>query len=461
MTLAETDIERQVALAMALPDDPPETAGIVEVEAEAPAAPGCAQVLLVTQTPAIRDALSAEMAQDDTVQGQTRPGPLSAALPELAGAPGNIDVLVFELDRELEADLAALRALTETPGPQLIAVSATPLCETRKQVLENAGVQEVLSLTLTAQSGARDVQKLPEPAETIPAETIPPETIPAARDLPPPNAPQGKPIRLPQSGPLNALAAAQPVRSDITVVLRARGGAGATTIAVNLAVTEAEHVAPGSIALVDLDLQNGAMALSRDMPDCTDTSEQGKGETDVDDDFLARAMVRHHSGVDVLTAPDVFAPLTALQPGRIAQLLDALQARYDHVVLDMPQSVLDWIEPVLDRAARVLLVSDMSLPSIKRTRRLVDIIGENRTALPIRVVINLDRKSTFPSATQAEIAELIGAPLAHWIPVDPRAARRVGNGTRAAPPLADAKPSATGKAFGALVKAISPRQKKG
>lgn len=60
---------------------------------------------------------------------------------------------------------------------------------------------------------------------------------------------------------------------------------------------------------------------------------------------------------------------------------------YDHIVRDMPQGVAERFRPALIHVARVVLVNDTSLPSVKRTHRLIDLIRAEHMTLPVEVVI--------------------------------------------------------------------------
>ena len=184
-----------------------------------------------------------------------------------------------------------------------------------------------------------------------------------------------------------------------------------------------------------------------------------KGETTADAAFLDQAMQTHSSGLDVLTAPDVFAPLTAVTAQDIGALLDLLSERYDNIVLDMPQAIVDWQEPVLARAGRVLVVTDMSVPSIKRTRRLIDLITEEHMTLPVETVVNFEKRPRFASQTHKEAARLIGRPLSHWIPQDTRAARRATD--MGVPLQIGSKRSGAAKAIGSLAQSVLDTRRKG
>ncbi|SFE11188.1 Flp pilus assembly protein, ATPase CpaE [Sulfitobacter brevis] len=315
-------------------------------------------------------------------------------------------------------------------------------------------------LAETSEAVEAEAPALSKPAK-LPMPKPTPPLAPAAMGIPAPAATPRTPRPHHEQGPAPLSAATRPASAggDITVLLRARGGAGATTLAVNLAVAQAKRSGEGKTALVDLDIQNGAVALLLDLPDSAEATRFLRGETATDGTFLDTAMVRHSSGVDVLTAPDVFGPLTSIRPEMVASLIDALKARYDHVILDMPQAVVDWMEPVLSKASRLLVVSDMSLLAIRRTRRLIDLIAEEHMTLPLHVVMNFQKKPVLSSAAQKEATQLIGRPLSYWIPADPKAARRASD--TGAPMVLQSKRAAASKAISALGKVIFANKTKG
>ena len=374
MTLAHNDIERQVA------------------EAVSPGTPRQSQVTVIALSDHVTNALGAEMLSDRSVAGRILRGTLGDIAHDGTFGLDGIDVIVFEM-ADLHGDLDALAALSQRDtAPHLIAVTTATLPSDTRQAYLDAGVQEVLGL------------KAPQPQPAV-------QPAPAA-----PQRPKASPA--PRQKPVSSTG------GDVTIMLRARGGAGASTLAVNLAVATAKTARQGKTALIDLDLQNGAIALMLDLPDSTQATDMLKGNVAPDAAFLDEAMQAHPSGIDVLTAPDVFAPLTAMRSAMMVELIAALKARYDHIIIDMPQALVEWMSIAMEQASRVVIVSDMSLPSIKRTRRLIDLIAEEHMTLPIKVVMNFEKKPVFSSQAQKEAARLIGRPLLYWIPADPRAARR-------------------------------------
>ncbi|WP_138935019.1 AAA family ATPase [Roseovarius arcticus] len=390
---------------------------------------GLTQVMIIARSQALLDMLSQEMASDANVQGKT----LRADFHHVVNSDRQnwdlINYLVFEVSQDMEADLNAVRKLRGAHGNtlQFIAVSAGPMTDAVKTQYASAGIVEVL--VLDAACADSDVVPVTEP-------------VPSQQEIAAPVA-EGAP----DAG------------GDVTVVLRARGGAGATTVAVNLAIDLAVTSGSGRIALVDLDLQNGSIGLALDLPDSAEMTALIQADMPQIATFLDRAMVRHSSGVDVLTAPNIFAPLSAMTPDMVTSLIRELKVRYDHIILDLSQAVVDWTSPVLADATRALIVSDMSVPSVIRVRRLIDLISEEHMTLPIRTIINFEKRPKMPSQVHKEAARLIGRPLEHWIPNDPRAARRAVD--MGVPLRLGAKRSGASKAISALGKSLFTQPKKG
>ncbi|WP_417208461.1 AAA family ATPase [Antarctobacter sp.] len=410
MSIAQIEIEHQVA-----------QAAVPEV--------GQAQILIIARSTALLTDLSSKMASDSNVQGHT----VCADFVDVVTSGGQnwdlLDFVVFEIGNDPEAELNALRKLKCANPERLrfVAVSTSPVCDDAKNRYVDAGVAEVLELKAAA----------PTPDMTTTSDPTP--------------TPSEEGASLPNS--------ARDGDGDVTVVLRARGGAGATTVAVNLAIDLAARGQPGKVALVDLDLQNGSIGLALDLPDSSEATAFIRAGKPAEPDYVTRAMQRHKSGVDVLTAPDILAPLSAMSSEMVSTLIQALKARYDHVILDLPQAVLDWTDAVLDEAARALIVTDMTVPSVRRTRRLMDLIGEDHMTLPIRTVINFEKRPLVPSQAHKEAAHLIGRTLDHWIPDDPRAARRAID--MGVPMRLGAKRSRASKAISALTQSVFVKSKKG
>jgi len=241
-------------------------------------------------------------------------------------------------------------------------------------------------------------------------------------------------------------------------VAQTRGGIGASTFVLNLATLLAQppkrtraNKSPEAprVAVVDLDLQNGTLGASIDIIAQPALGEMLRNGSLADGDFLKEALVTHKAGFDVLAAPADYVPLDAMKVEMMATLLDELRMAYDFVVLDMPRAMVDWLEPVLARADQMFLLSDTAVHSVRQARRMIDFYREEHVALPVDVLVSLERKSfgTNPAIKEAE--KFLEQKLLHWLPRDDSAAQAAVNRGE---PLLFAKPrSAIAKSLAKLI----------
>jgi pilus assembly protein CpaE len=147
---------------------------------------------------------------------------------------------------------------------------------------------------------------------------------------------------------------------EIIAVLKAGGGVGATSIAVQAAAMAAHRGT--KVCLVDLDLQFGAASVYLDLPDATtvaDCMSAGTGLSDID---FGALLAKHRSGLSLLAAPRQVTPLEALAPPQTEALLSALQARFDLVIVDLPAVWTAWTNRALQMANRIVVVTQLSVP---------------------------------------------------------------------------------------------------
>ncbi|MFN3938324.1 MAG: CpaE family protein [Gemmobacter sp.] len=238
-------------------------------------------------------------------------------------------------------------------------------------------------------------------------------------------------------------------------VTRARGGMGATTVAVNLAeafLGKTGILRPQptrDVVIVDLDFQFGNVATFLDSDDRGAMLKLALADAARHPEVIDSMPSAHASGLRVLPAPAEAAPLDVMTPAAVASLIDALLDRNAIVVVDLPRVLVDWIDPVLSRAAALVMVTDTSVPSIRHARRIIDVMTEEHPGLPVEIVVNRETRPFIGQRRHmSEAAEALRHPLSHWLPDDPRAARAAID--RGAPLSEVAPRSALTKAIGKL-----------
>jgi len=218
--------------------------------------------------------------------------------------------------------------------------------------------------------------------------------------------------------PEAAPAAARPAR--VIAVIGARGGVGATSLAVSTA-WELAHAHQQRTVLLDLDLQFGAAALSLDL-------EPGRGLRDIlanperiDALLVASAMTRVGDRLRVLGAEEPLEDEIAVGPEGLRALLDALSETCDAVVIDTPRRGDALAREVLLRADSVVVVTDLTLPAMRDAQRVARLARSLRGGREVLVVGNRVG-GVAGEIPQAEFVRGLGCPLDLLAPMDGKAA---------------------------------------
>ena len=221
-----------------------------------------------------------------------------------------------------------------------------------------------------------------------------------------------------------------PPDSRLILVAKSRGGVGATSVAVNLALELQKTrrlFGPSRVrrvALVDFDVQFGNAGSFLDLEDRGGMLELLRLRDEPDAQAVRNALLTHPSGLKVLAAPRRAIPLEALDIARVDAILAALMSEYDYVVADLPPALVPWLEPLITRASRLLLVSDLSVPSVSCTRRVLDLMREDNPDIVTDIVVSREKKPMILRRVHREAALAIGLPLAHWLPDEPKLSRQ-------------------------------------
>jgi pilus assembly protein CpaE len=180
-------------------------------------------------------------------------------------------------------------------------------------------------------------------------------------------------------------------RGAVLTFMRASGGMGATTLAINTAhvLTQTTGGDARRVCLLDLDPQFGSAALCLDLAYGHGIVDIVRSPARLDGELLRGAMLQHRSGLHVLTAPNIPMPLEALHPEVVAQIIDVAQREFDYVIIDLPRALTNWTEVVFTASAMLALVVQLTVPALRQARRLIDMLqDEGHYALPLALILN-------------------------------------------------------------------------
>ena len=201
----------------------------------------------------------------------------------------------------------------------------------------------------------------------------------------------------------------------LVCVIGARGGAGASSIAVNTAWIIAEEQGRRT-ALVDLDLYFGTLALSLDLEPGRGFREALENPSRIDGLFVERAMVRATEKLFVLAAEERLENPFAFDPAALDLLLAKLRRNFECVVVDLPRTAASSQGAVIGLADAVAVVSDPSLAGMRDALRLADFA---RTAAPdalVEVVLNQLGGEKAGALSLNDFERCAGIKVGHAIP---------------------------------------------
>ena len=150
------------------------------------------------------------------------------------------------------------------------------------------------------------------------------------------------------------------------------GGVGATTMAVNLAweLAELEKGDKPSVCLIDLDLQHGAVSTFLDLPRREIVFEMLSETESMDEDIFSQALLSFQDKLQVLTAPSDMVPLDILSPEDIERVIEMARSHFDFVLIDMPKTLVQWTETVLNAAHVYFALMELDMRSAQNALRL-------------------------------------------------------------------------------------------
>jgi pilus assembly protein CpaE len=338
----------------------------------------------VVRSPQLQYELGEATAGLGGIKLDLRVGELKSAGRDLLGSEASPDVLLLDVDVDDARDMAVLGRLTDQAGRASIPVVAT------------AGELGPSAMRRLLRDGVTDF--IAQPIDRA-------EVVEMVRIV---------------SRKARRAQATNSAKGRLLAFSRATGGAGATTLAVNvahaLARTQGRHHA--KVCLIDLDLQFGTVALQLDLEPTTALRDIAQAPERLDAALFARSLVGHHSGLQVLTAPSAPMSLEALKPDVIAALLELARTNFDYVIVDLPIALTSWSGTVLGQSDLVYLITQLNVPAVRQLRRLLDLTEEvGLYNLPVQLVLNRLHGSfgwgTGVRKRQAETA--LGRPFDHCI----------------------------------------------
>jgi pilus assembly protein CpaE len=186
----------------------------------------------------------------------------------------------------------------------------------------------------------------------------------------------------------------------------AQGGAGATSIAINLALQLAEAT-KAKVALLDLHLQNGETAVMLGVQPGPGLRIALENPMRADTLFLERAAIDVNERVCLISADeDLDAQLDITEAG-VRHVLGLLRQRFNYIVVDVPVPFGPSMHPVLTLSRHVLVLLEAEVTGLRNAHALRNAV--TNIAGKDRVFTLLNRANRPGGLPRATIVKALGA----------------------------------------------------
>jgi pilus assembly protein CpaE len=192
----------------------------------------------------------------------------------------------------------------------------------------------------------------------------------------------------------------------------AKGGAGSSTVATNLAIIM-QQLTGKKVLLVDLELQMGEIALMLGIQPRFNFVDMAQNFSRMDAGLLASFIERHSSGVHVLSAPYHPERAEGVSVEQVRRILHFLRQHYDYVFIDTSKSLLPSTLAAFEQSDVVFLVTNPDLPSLRNIQRGLPLIRRALAAKDQQFRLVVNRHNGTDAIPQPDIERTLGLTV-YW-----------------------------------------------
>jgi pilus assembly protein CpaE len=212
---------------------------------------------------------------------------------------------------------------------------------------------------------------------------------------------------------IGRIQAARPAakRGEVYAFIGAKGGVGATTVAVNVAAALAKAV-PGGTMLADLHMTYGDAAVLLGVEPRFSIADAFDNMHRMDAAVLKGLVTDSASGVQLLASSERPAAATP-DVAQLRSLINLAATQYTNLVLDVPRAspaVLD----ALEAAGTIVLVINQELSTVRSAARLSSALQQRYGRDRVQLVVN--RFDDRAEIAQRDVERVTGLAAKHMLP---------------------------------------------
>ncbi|HUO06644.1 MAG TPA: AAA family ATPase [Candidatus Binataceae bacterium] len=201
------------------------------------------------------------------------------------------------------------------------------------------------------------------------------------------------------------------------------GGIGVTSLAGNLALA-LHYTLNKRVAIVDLDLQTGGMAVFLNLEPERTIMALTEGSRKLDSILLESALIKHASGVYLLAAPQRIEDSELVTDATVGAVLELMRQLFDFVIVDCGTHIDSNTVASWERSAHLFYVLDQSIGAARCAWRFVDLIGRlGLTGIEPNFI--LGRFIANHPITEEQLSHTLARPIFAKVPRDEKILERV------------------------------------
>ena len=209
--------------------------------------------------------------------------------------------------------------------------------------------------------------------------------------------------------------------AKVVSIIKSVGGVGATALMTQMGIRFAQHEARAGreACLIDLDVQFGDAAFQLGLRPKLSLADLLEAGARLDGDLVRATTTEHSSGLKVIGSPPEMMPLEALSSEQLIDIVEQAAREFGTVFVDLPTNWTNWSLSLLARSDLVLLVTEMSISSLHRAKRHLDLIKDQGLSdLDVRIVVNRFEKGLLKTIRPADVRDALGRDIGYTIAND-------------------------------------------
>jgi pilus assembly protein CpaE len=200
-------------------------------------------------------------------------------------------------------------------------------------------------------------------------------------------------------------------RGEMFAIVGAKGGVGATTVAVNVA-TMLDKLRPSSTLLIDLHSTYGDAGIYLGAEPRFSIVDALENMHRMDATFLRSLVTQTQSRVHLLASSDRPAKVP-VDVTYVRRLIDLAATEFSYVVLDVPRSDVAMLD-ALDEVSTIVIVANQELATVRSAGRMAASMEQRYGKERVSVVMT--RYDDRAEIAQQDVERVVGRRVSHVFP---------------------------------------------